>query len=119
MEGTPHPERSPTGRSRRIGSNPRLEISWQRQEQPFLRDLVEAAVLLHLRDDLVDLRLEPWLALVERHVVGRVHELEFLLGLDRRMLREDGGADIVAHDHQLDLAREERRDDAVVIAEAL
>src|SRR5258707_8575106 len=97
----------------------RLKVARQRQHQPFLRDVVEAAVLLDLRHDLVDLGLEPRLVLIEGDVVGRVHQLELLLGLDRRVLRQDRGADIVADHHELYLARQEGRDDAVIVAEAL
>src|SRR5258707_3335182 len=96
----------------------RLKVARQRQHQPFLRDVVEAAVLLDLRHDLVDLGLQPRLLLVERNVIGRVHQLELLLGLDRRVLRQDRGADIVADDHELNLPRQEGGDDAVIVAEA-
>src|SRR5215471_16849492 len=95
------------------------EIRRERQIEPFLRDRVQAAILLHLRDRVVELLLQARLVLVEADMVGRVHQLEFLLGLDRRMLGQDGGADVVADDHQLDLAGEEGGDHAVVVVEAL
>src|SRR5258708_7001958 len=95
------------------------EVRRQRQIEPLLRNLVQAAVLLHLRDRVVELLLQARLVLVEADMIGRVHQLELLLRLDRRMLGQDGGADVVADHHELDLARQERRDHAVIVIEAL
>src|SRR5579871_4007611 len=65
------------GRRRRVISVDEI-LRVERLAEPFLRDLVERAVLRHGGDDVVYGLDERRLALVDREVVRRGHELELL-----------------------------------------
>src|SRR5450631_2473662 len=96
-----------------------LKVGWHRLEQPFLRNGVEAAILLHRRDQFVDLRPQFGLALIDREIARRIQQLEFLFRLDGGVLRKNVRPDVVADNHQLNLTRKEGGNHSIVVAKAL